>query len=71
MTVILTWPQLTPATLMTVVAVARSTSEPSDINGLDNYPTEVKYLELPTSQSEVKTHLKKIFKIFNQVQFFK
>ena len=51
------WPHVTQMTLMTAITTARSTNEPSNINGLDNDPIEVKYLGLPTSQLELKKPL--------------
>ena len=42
---------------MMIVTTAWNTSKPSGINDLDNDPTEVEYLELPTSQLKVKKPL--------------
>ena len=46
-----TWPQVTLRTLTTLVTTARSTSEPSGINGHNNDPTKPKYMDIPISQS--------------------
>lgn len=56
-TVVYIWTQVTPVILMTDVTTAINTNEPSDVNGFDNDPTQVKYLGLPTSQSELKKPL--------------
>ena len=56
-TVVYTWPQVTPTTQAAVVTTARSTNGLSGINDLDNDPTEVKYLGLPTSQLDLKKPL--------------
>lgn len=52
MAVIHIWPQVTPSTLTTIVTF-RNTKYTSGIDDPDNDPIEVKYLRLPTFQSEM------------------
>ena len=54
MTVVHTWYQVTQTT---VVTIARSTDDPSDINDLDNDSTEVIHLGFPINQPELRKPL--------------